>query len=61
MGDTDLEIVNEPPHSPFEFSLPVYDRHLTAGYSKNTASRGLIVYMRDLMSLSAAQARRIGD
>jgi len=53
MSDTDLEIVSERQHSPFEFSLPEYNRQLTAGYSKNTASRGLIVYMRDLMSLSA--------
>jgi hypothetical protein len=53
MNDADLEIVGEPRHSPFEFSLPEYDRQLTAGYSKNTASHGLIVYMRDLTSLSA--------
>src|ERR1700674_3819993 len=58
MNDTDLEIVGESQHSPFEFSLPEYNRQLTAGYSKNTASHGLIVYMRDLTSLSAQSARQ---
>jgi len=58
MDDTDLEIVGESQHTPFEFSLPEYNRQLTAGYSKNTASHGLIVYMRDLTSLSAQSARQ---
>ena len=53
MNDTDLEIVSESQHSPFEFSLPEYNRQLTAGYSKNTAAHGLIVYMRDLTKLTA--------
>lgn len=48
MNDTDLEIVSESKRMPFEFSLPEYDRQLTAGYSKNTASHGLIVFMGDL-------------
>ena len=56
MNDTDLEIVGESQHSPFEFSLPEYDRQLTAGYSKNTASHGLVVYMRDLTLLPALNA-----
>lgn len=56
MNDTDLEIVSESQHSPFEFSLPDYNRQLTAGYSKNTPSHGLIVFMGDLRSPSAQRA-----
>jgi hypothetical protein len=54
MSDADLEIVNESQHSPFEFSLPEYTRQLTAGYSKNTPSRGLIVFMPDFVSRAPA-------
>ncbi len=56
MNDTDLEIVSESQHSPFEFSLPEYNRQLTAGYSKNTPSHGLIAFMGDLTSPSAQGA-----
>ena len=51
MSDSDLEIVSESRQRPFDFSLPNYDRQLTAGYSKNTPSGGLIVFMPDLLSL----------
>jgi hypothetical protein len=48
MTDADLEIVDQSPRTPFEFSLPDYNRQLVAGYSKNTPARGLIVFMPDL-------------
>lgn len=51
MSDSDLEIVSESRQRPFDFSLPDYARQLTAGYSKNTPSGGLIVFMPDLLSL----------
>ena len=51
MTDSDLEIVSDSQQTPFDFSLPDYNRQLTAGYSKNTASHGLIVFMRDFKSL----------
>lgn len=47
MTDADLEIVDQNPRTPFDFSLPDYNRQLVAGYSKNTPSHGLIVYMPD--------------
>ena len=53
MTDSDLELVNYPPHSPFDFSLPDYNRQLVAGYSNNTVNHGLIVFMPDLKSLPA--------
>ncbi len=51
MIDTDLEIVDQTPADPFDFSVPDYNRQLVAGYSKNTASHGLIVTMPDFSAL----------
>ena len=51
MTDTDLEIVSDPQAPWFDFSVPAYNRQLVAGYSKNTAARGLIVFMPDFRSL----------
>ncbi|MBI1897000.1 MAG: hypothetical protein HYZ57_07390 [Acidobacteria bacterium] len=51
MSDADLEIVSASKRTPFDFSLPEYNRQLTAGYSKNTPSHGLIVFMRDFVLL----------
>ena len=47
MTDTDLEIVDQNPKNPFDFSLPEYNRQLVAGYSKNTPTHGLVVHMPD--------------
>ena len=52
MTDTDLEIVDKSPRDPFDFNLAEYNRQLVAGYSKNTPSHGLIVFMPDYFSLS---------
>ena len=43
MTDSDLEIVDQTPRTPLEFSLAEYNRQLVADYSKNTPSHGLIV------------------
>ncbi len=51
MTDADLEIVDQSPSTPFDFSLPDYNRQLVAGYSKNTRTNGLIVFMPDLATL----------
>ena len=56
MTDADLEIVSESQQKPFDFSLPEYNRQLTAGYSKNTPSHGLIVFMRDLKVLGPSKS-----
>jgi len=52
MTDSDLEIVNLSRRSPFDFSLPEYNRQLVAGYSKNTPTHGLIAFMADFATLS---------
>ena len=60
MNDADLEIVSESQRTPFDFSLPDYNRQLTAGYSKNTISHGLIVFMRDFALLGSEDSQRVG-
>lgn len=55
MSDTDLEIIDENPGTPFDFSLQDYNRQLVAGYSKNTASHGLVVHMPDYGTIGAAK------
>ncbi len=47
MRDTDLMIVDAEPEDPFDFFLDHYNAQLVAGYEKNTADHGLIVFMPD--------------
>ncbi len=55
MIDSDLEIVNLSRRSPFDFSVPEYDRQLAAGYSKNTPTQGLIACMADFAAVSGRE------
>jgi hypothetical protein len=57
MTDTDLEIIDADPRTPFDFSLIEYNRQLVAGYSKNTPSHGLIVHMPDYSQLGRGAHR----
>jgi hypothetical protein len=52
MVDTDMILVDADPKDPFDFSPEKYNDQLVAGYSKNTPSHGLIVYMPDLADLA---------
>lgn len=47
MTDADLELIDLNQRDPFEFYLAKYNQQLVAGYSKNTPSYGLIVFMPD--------------
>jgi hypothetical protein len=47
MTDTDLELVDEDPNDPFDFSIDHWNDQLVAGYSKNTPNRGLKAHMPD--------------
>ena len=58
MEDTDLLLVDANQKNPFDFSPAEYNRQLVAGYSKNTPSHGLIVYMPDLSDLKANASAR---
>jgi hypothetical protein len=53
MQDADLLLVDENPKDPFEFSPERYNEQLVAGYSKNTASHGLVTHMPDLHAVRA--------
>jgi len=47
MSDTDMQLIDADPSDPFDFSPPQYVKQLVAGYSKNTPSGGLRVFMPD--------------
>lgn len=47
MSDTDMQLIDADPSDPFDFSPPEYVKQLVAGYSKNTPSGGLRVFMPD--------------
>lgn len=47
MTNADLQLIDADPRDPFDFSPPNYEKQLIAGYSRNTARKGLQVYMPD--------------
>lgn len=47
MTDTDMRLIDADPSDPFDFFPDHYNEHLVSGYSKTTASGGLLVYMLD--------------
>jgi hypothetical protein len=51
MTDTDLVLIDLDPRDPFDFYLDHYKEQLVAGYTKETLSFGLRVYMRDFNKL----------
>ena len=51
MTETDLELVDDDPKDPFDFSVDRWNDQLVAGYSKVTASRGLKAHMKDYNDL----------
>jgi len=53
MSDTDLVLIDLDPKDPFDFYLDHYKEQLVAGYTKETLSFGLRVYMRDFNKLRA--------
>lgn len=57
MVHADLELVDETPEDPLDFSIDEYARQLVAGYVKNTVAHGLIVHVPDLNALPAVAAR----
>lgn len=57
MSDTDLVLIDMDPKDPFDFYLEHYKEQLVAGYTKETPSFGLRVYMRDYNKLHARKSR----
>lgn len=57
MNNTDLEIIDGDQRDPFDFFLDRYNLQLTAGYSRNTPTHGLIVFMPDFKQAQAVRDR----
>lgn len=51
MVETDLELVDQDPRDPFDFSVDRWNEQLVAGYSKSTAERGLKAHLPDYNDL----------
>jgi hypothetical protein len=51
MNDTDMVLIDLDPKDPFDFYLDHYKEQLVAGYTKETRSFGLRVFMRDYNKL----------
>ncbi|HEV2137103.1 MAG TPA: hypothetical protein VGR47_22990 [Terracidiphilus sp.] len=47
MSDTDMVLIDMDPKDPFDFDLDQYKKQLVAGYTRQTLSFGLRVFMRD--------------
>ena len=58
MVHADLEIMDENPADPFDFSADDFPKQLVAGYVKNTAVQGLIVHAPDMKRLEAPAPER---
>jgi hypothetical protein len=57
MSDTDMQLIDADPSDAFDFSPPEYVKQLVAGYSKNTPSGGLRVFMPDFDQVAGANLR----
>jgi hypothetical protein len=57
MSDTDMQLIDADQSDPFDFSPPQYIKQLVAGYSKNTTSGGLRVYMPDFNQTGGTNLR----
>lgn len=52
MTDTDMRLIDADPTDPFDFFPDHYTDHLVAGYSKTTATGGLLVFMPDYSKIA---------
>jgi hypothetical protein len=52
MSDTDMILIDMDTKDPFDFYLDHYKEQLVAGYTKETPSFGLRVFMRDFNKLT---------
>jgi hypothetical protein len=57
MTESDLEIVDDDPADPLDFSVDGWNRQLTAGYSKVTPRRGLQAHVPDFDDLQRPSKR----
>ncbi len=59
MTDTDMALIDMDPQDPFDFYLDRYKQQLVAGYTKETPTFGLRVFMRDFNKLAPNQKRSV--
>jgi hypothetical protein len=59
MDDTDMRLIDADPADPFDFVPDHYKDQLVAGYSKTTATGGLLVYMPDYGKISKPPSPRL--
>ena len=61
MVDADMQVVDTDPSDPFDFYIDRYNEQLVAGFSRNQANYGLLVFMRDFDDLGkpARQGERL--
>jgi hypothetical protein len=59
MTETDLELVDDDPRDPFDFSVERWNDQLVAGYSKNTPQRGLKAHMPDYDDLQRSRTTQV--
>jgi hypothetical protein len=59
MDNADMRLIDADPTDPFDFFPDHYKDHLVAGYSKTTASGGLLVYMPDYNKISKSLSPRM--
>lgn len=52
MDDADLELVDKDPSNDLDFSLEHYYQQLQAGYTKMTATQGLVTYIPDYSAIA---------
>ena len=57
MTNADLKLVDRDPKNAFDFSIDHYNSQLVAGYSKNTPSLGLVVFMPDYFKIRATASK----
>jgi len=60
MVHADMEIMDQNPADPFDFSVDEFPRQLVAGYVKVTAARGLIVHAPDLKTIGPREPAAAG-
>lgn len=59
MTETDMVLIDMDPQDPFDFYLDRYKQQLVAGYTKETPTFGLRVFMRDFNKLKPSEKRPI--
>ena len=59
MSNTDMRLIDADPRDPFDFYPDKYVAQLVAGYSKNTPTGALRVYMPDYEDVARAEKREI--